>query len=335
LNLEISTTLEGFAMPTEFVMLPPQTDTTREWGARLAAALPELKVVVTENHTHAAQVIAHADAVFGTIPSDLLPRATRLRWLQAPQAAPPAGYYYPALIAHPVQITNFREIYNDHIGAHVMAFVLAFARGLHHYIPQQLKREWKKLPRDTGVIHLPEATALVVGVGGIGSEVARLAAAFGMRVIGVDERRRDMPPGVAELHRGDELDALLPQADFVILTVPHTPETEGFMNRARFQEMKKTAFFINIGRGMTTRLDDLVEALRAGEIAGAGLDVYEQEPLPPDHPLWTMPGVLLTPHTAGYGPYLDERRYEIVLDNCRRFLAGQSLRNLVDKARWF
>ncbi len=267
--------------------------------------------MVAENHTHAAQVIAHADAAFGVIPPDLLRQAQRLSWLQAPQAAPPAGYYYPELIAHPVAITNFREIYNDHIGAHVMAFVLAFARGLHHYIPQQLKREWKKLPRDAGVVHLPEATALVVGVGGIGSEVARLAAAFGMRVIGVDERRREAPPGVAELHRGDELDALLPTADFVILTVPHTPETEGFMNRARFQEMKKTAFFINIGRGMTTRLDDLVEALRAGEIAGAGLDVYEQEPLPADHPLWTTPGVLLTPHTAGYGPYLDERRYEM------------------------
>src|SRR5438270_742747 len=218
-------------MPAEFVMLPPQTERTREWGARLAAALPELKVVVAENHTHAVQVIGHADAAFGVIPPDLLRQAQRLRWLQAPQAAPPAGYYYPELIAHPVAITNFREIYNDHIGAHVMAFVLAFARGLHRYIPQQLKREWKKLPPDTGVVHLPEATALVVGVGGIG--------------------------------------------------------------------------------------------------------VFEQEPLPADHPLWTIPGVLLTPHTAGYGPYLDERRYEIILDNCRRFLAGQPLRNLVDKARWF
>src|SRR5690242_16383657 len=316
-------------------MLPPQNDTTREWGRRLAAALPELKVVVAENHTHAAQVIAHADAAFGTIPPDLLSRATRLRWLQAPQAAPPAGYYYPELIAHPVAITNFREIYNDHIGAHVMAFVLAFARGLHHYIPQQMRREWKKLPQDTGVVHLPEATALIVGVGGIGSEVARLAAAFGMRVIGVGGRRRAKRPGVAEFDRGDELDALLPAADFVSLTVPHTPETDGFMNRARFQEMKQSAFFINNGRGLTTRLDDLVEALRAGEIAGAGLDVFEQEPLPADHPLWTTPSVLLTPHTAGYGPYLDERRYEIILDNCRRFLAGQPPRNLVDKARWF
>jgi len=322
-------------MPTEFVMLPPQSEKTREWGVRLTAALPELKVVVAENHTHAAGVIGHADAALGTIPPDLLREARRLRWLQAPQAAPPAGYYYPELIAHPVQITNFREIYNDHIGAHVMAFVLAFARGLQHYLPQQLHREWKKLPQNTGVVHLPETTALVVGVGGIGSEVARLCAAFGMRVIGVDERRRDKPPGVAELHRSDELDALLPVADFVVLTVPHTPETEGFMNRVRFQEMKKTAFFINIGRGLTTRLDDLAAALDAGEIAGAGLDVFEQEPLPADHPLWTMPGVLLTPHVAGYGPHLDERRYDIILDDCRRFLAGQPLRNLVDKARWF
>jgi phosphoglycerate dehydrogenase-like enzyme len=322
-------------MPTQFLMLPPQTPTTRDWGKRLAAALPELETIVAEDLARAEQAIATAESAFGTIPPALLRRAARLRWLQAPQAAPPAGYYYPELIDHPVQITNFREIYSDHIGAHVMAFVLAFARGLQHYIPQQTKREWKRLPQNSGVVHLPEATALVVGVGGIGSEVARLAAAFGMRVIGVDERRREAPPGVAELHRADELDALLPLADFVILTVPHTPETEGFMNRARFQEMKKTAFFINIGRGMTTRLDDLAAAIEAGEIGGAGLDVFEHEPLPADHKLWTLPGVLITPHTAGHGPYLDERRYEIIRDNCRRFLAGQPLRNLVDKARWF
>ena len=107
------------------------------------------------------------------------------------------------------------------------------------------------------------------------------------------------------------------------------------MNRARFQRMKRSAFFINIGRGMTTKLDDLVAALNAGEIAGAALDVYEQEPLPADHPLWTMPNVLMTPHMAGYGPYLDDRRYQIMIDNCRAFLAGKPMRNVVDKASWF
>jgi phosphoglycerate dehydrogenase-like enzyme len=322
-------------MATTLLMLPPQTPTTRGWAARLADALPALSVVTAETGDDAARAVGQADAAFGTMPDALLAGARRLQWLQAPQAAPPAGYYTAALIGHPVVVTNFREIYNDHIGAHIMAFVLAFARGFHHYLPRQLRREWRREPHDTGVIHLPDATALIVGVGGIGAEAARLASAFGMHVMGVDARRREAPPGVLKLDGPDALDSLLPLADFVILTVPHTPATESFMHRARFQRMKRTAFFINIGRGMTTRLDDLVAALRAGEIAGAGLDVFEQEPLPAEHPLWTTPGVLITPHSAGSGPHLDERRFEILLDNSRRFLAGQPLRNVVDKSNWF
>jgi phosphoglycerate dehydrogenase-like enzyme len=318
------------------LMLPPQSDKTRGWAARLAGALPALEVVVAETDADAARAVVGAEAAFGTMPPSLLARAGKLRWLQAPQAAPPAGYYTRELIEHPVVVTNFREIYNDHIAAHIMAFVLAFARGLHLYLPRQLRREWRPEPLETGgVLHLPETSALIVGVGGIGAETARLCAAFGMHVMGVDARRRDAPPGVLKLDGPDALDSLLPLADFVILTVPHTPETEGFMHRARFSRMKRTAFFVNIGRGLTTRLDDLVAALRAGEIAGAALDVFEQEPLPADHPLWTLPNVLITPHTAGHGPYLDERRFEILLDNARRFLAGQPLRNVVDKARWF
>src|SRR5262249_57340382 len=125
--------------------------------------------------------IPAAEAAFGTIPPALLKTARRLRWLQAPQAAPPAGYYYPELIAHPVVITNFREIYNDHIGAHIMAFVLAFARGLHLYLPRQLRREWKpEAGEASGVIHLPEATAPIVGLGGVGAQTAPLPAALGL-----------------------------------------------------------------------------------------------------------------------------------------------------------
>ena len=321
-------------MAFKLVMLPPHKPAAREWAARLAAT-SEVHVVVPESAEDAKGEIADADAAFGTLTADVLQCAQRLRWLQAPHAAPPAGFYYPELIAHPLTVTNFREIYNDHIGAHIMAFVLAFARGLHRYYPQQLRREWKPAPRDTGVVDLFSATAVIVGVGGIGAETARLAAAFGMRVIGVDARRKDKPPGVAELHEPSALDSVLPRADFVILTVPHTPATEGFMHGARFQRMKRSAFFINIGRGRTTRLDDLVAALEAGDISGAALDVFEQEPLPADHPLWTMPGVLITPHMAGYGPGLDERRYQVIADNCRRFDAGEPLRNVVDKANWF
>jgi len=322
-------------MPT-LLMLPPQTATTRAWAARVADALPGLDVIVAEDPAQAAHVATYADAAFGTMPPALVRTAAKLRWLQAPQAAPPAGYYTPELVAHPAVVTNFREIYNDHIGAHIMAFVLAFARGLHLYIPRQLRREWRPEPGETsGVLHLPETTALIVGVGGIGAETARLLAALGMTVLATDARRSAPPAGVAELHPPDALDSLLGRADFVILTVPHTPATEGFFNRARFSRMKKSAFFINIGRGMTTRLDDLVAALNAGEIAGAALDVYETEPLPADHPLWTMPNVLMTPHMAGYGPYLNDRRFQIIVDNCRAFASGRALRNVVDKASWF
>jgi len=323
-------------MSFKLVMLPPQSETTRGWGARLAKAVPQAQVVIAEGVQQAQAEIVDADGVFGTLTPDLLSRATKLRWQQAPQAAPPAGFYFPELIAHSSVTTNFREIFNDHIGAHIMAFVYAFARGFQRFIPQQMRREWAKSPEEDGdVIHLPEATILIVGLGGIGSEAARLAAATGMTVIGTDARRASPPPGVSEMHKPDALDDLLPRADFVVLTVPHTPATEGFFNRARLQRMKRTAFFVNIGRGMTTRLDDLVSALRAGEIAGAGLDVFEQEPLPADHPLWTMPGVLITPHMAGHGKYLNERRYQILEDNCRAMIAGTPLRNIVDKASWF
>lgn len=320
----------------KFVMLPPQSETTRAWGRRLAESVPEARVVIAEDADTAAREIVDAEGAFGWLNPELLGAAKKLRWLQAPQAAPAAGYYFPELIAHPLTVTNFREIFNDHISAHIMAFVLAFARGLHVFIPQQLRREWKKSSQESGdVVHLPEATALIVGVGGIGAETARLLAAFGVTVLATDARRTSAPEGVAELHKPEALDDLLPRADFVILTVPHTPATEGFFNAERFGRMKKSGFFINIGRGMTTRLDDLVAALNAGMIAGAALDVYEIEPLPSDHPLWTMSNVLLTPHMAGHGPYLNDRRYEIMEDNCRAFAAGRDLRNVVNKGSWF
>ena len=319
----------------KMVMLPPQTRFTREWATRLAATLPDISVAAAEDLNEAETAIRDADAAFGTLTPEMLPKAQRLRWIQAPHAAPPAGYYYPALIAHRVVVTNFREIYNDHIGVHIMMYVLNFARGMQRFFPQQLRREWARPPTDTGVIALAESTALIVGVGGIGAEAARLASAFGMRVLGIDARRESPPPGVAELHPPEALDELLPRADFVILTVPHTPATEGLFERSRFRRMKPTAFFINIGRGKTVRLDDLTNALKDGDIAGAGLDVFETEPLPTEHPLWTMPNVIITPHMAGFGPHVNERRYEIILDNTRRFMQGKPLRNIVDKQNWF
>jgi phosphoglycerate dehydrogenase-like enzyme len=322
-------------MPFTLVFLPPLTDVHRGWAEQLRRDVDGLHVIVAEAEAEADAAIVDADGAVGTLTPAQLARAGRLRWLQSHQAAPPAGYYFPELAAHKVTVTNMREIFNDHIGAHVMAFVLAFARGLHVYLPQQLHGEWRPRPLDTGVIHLPESVMLIIGLGGIGAEVARLAKSFGMMVLATDARRTSKPDDVDELHPAAALDALLPRARFVVLTVPHTPQTEGFIDRARLRRMRRDAFFINIGRGMTTRLADLVDALAAHEIAGAALDVFEIEPLPSDHPLWRMPNVLITPHMAEYGPYLDDRRYAIIRDNCRALIAGTDLRNVVDKTAWF
>ena len=153
------------------------------------------------------------------------------------------------MIAHKLTVTNFREIFNDHISAHILAFVLAFARGLHVYIPQQLRRVWAKPPEDEGVVPLPGSTALIVGLGGIGERNRPPAhRRSGMRVLAVDARRPDKPDHRRRnAQKPEALDSLLPRADFVILTVPHTPATEGFFNRTKFRLMKPSAFFINMG----------------------------------------------------------------------------------------
>lgn len=322
-------------MSFKFVMLPPQSEITLAWAERLRDTVPGIRIETPSGKAQTETAIVDADAAYGIITPDLLERSGRLRWLQAPHAAPAAGFYFPALVDHPLAVTNMREIYNDHIGNHVMAYVLAFARDLPHYLRRQVHAEWSPKPLNEGVLHLAETTMLIVGLGGIGAETARLASAFGIKVIATDARRTTPAPGVDELRPANELDALLPRADFVVLTVPHTPATEGFFDHRRFDLMKRGAFFINIGRGRTTRLDALSDALRSGGIAGAAIDVVEIEPLPADHPLWAMENVIITPHVSGYGPHLTERRFEVILDNCRAFAEGRQLRNVVDKENWF
>jgi phosphoglycerate dehydrogenase-like enzyme len=172
-------------------------------------------------------------------------------------------------------------------------------------------------------------------VGGIGHETARLCHEFGMRVIGIDPRPEHDVPFV-EMHSVDALNSLLPLADFVVSTTPHTPETEGMWNAWRFKRMKPTAYFISIGRGKTAVLEDLTVAIETGQIAGCGLDVFEIEPLPSDHRLWQLPNVILTPHIAVKdAENLPERRYQVILENARRFLDGQPLTNVVDKKLWY
>jgi phosphoglycerate dehydrogenase-like enzyme len=319
----------------KLVMMPPLDELKRAFAVRLPKDLPKYEVVLAETEAEARREIGDADAAYGWIPPDLLPLAGKLQWLQNPDAGPVAGYFYPAMNDHPLVIANPRGIYSDHISQHIMMFVLALAQGLPYWVAAQQKHEWSPSARPVPALDLTTAIALSHGVGGIGNETARRCAAFGMRVIGVDPRWEHEAPW-AEHHTPDEIDSLLPQADVVITTTPHTPETFQMWNATRFKLMKRSAFFINIGRGKTTVLEDLTTAVETGVIAGAGLDVYEIEPLPKDHRLWTLPNVLLTPHIAVHDAQnIPERRYQILLENARRFAAGEPLTNVVDKAAWY
>jgi phosphoglycerate dehydrogenase-like enzyme len=313
-----------------------ETEETRgmveAWPGRLREEIPGVDVHLAHSEAEADAVIGGIDAAYGKLGPELFAKARRLRWIQSPQAGPDPSFYHPALVESDVVVTNMRGIFSDHISAHILAFLLTFARGLHVYLDRQRAHLWRP---GAPTVFLPESTAVIVGVGAIGAETARLCAELGMTVIGVDPRLEAAPKGVSRLVRPEALDSVLPEADFVVVTAPETPATQRLFDAAKFRLMKQSAFFINIGRGATVVLDDLNAALRGAEIAGAALDVFQVEPLPAEHALWDAPGMLITPHVATVGPHLNERRTEVVLDNCRRFDAGQPLRNVVDKASWF
>jgi phosphoglycerate dehydrogenase-like enzyme len=261
-------------------------------------------------------------------------------------------YLFPALVEHPCVLTNMRGLFSDVIADQVMGYVVCFARNLHTYVRNQLERKWAPVggeaarvsfaagpgevnPIDRAHRHLADQTLGVVGLGAIGAEVARRAAAFGMRVVAVDPRRTDRPPEVEWLRAPAELSALLAESDYVVIAAPHTPATAQMFGLDQFRQMRRSAYLINVGRGAIVSLTALTAALREGQIAGAALDVYEVEPLPSEHSLWAFPNVILTPHVAGYSPRIAERHLAVLEENVRRFAAGEALLNVVDKRAWF
>jgi phosphoglycerate dehydrogenase-like enzyme len=314
-------------MSFKILLLSSEVDPS--WPEKIRRAVPGVVVKAFKGSEDAIEDIADADAAYGTVPPELLARAKKLRWVCAARAGLGGAWFYDALVKSDVVVTNMRGSYNEHLAAHAVAFLLAFARRFDHYLPQ---KRWQRGPQ---MMDLPAQTVLIVGVGGAGGEASKLCAALGMRVLGIDPRVTERPAGMGDLATPDRLEERLGEADFVILTTPETPDTVGLFNAQLFSRMKRGAYFINIARGRCVVTQDLVEALRSGHLAGAGLDVADPEPLPPDSPLWSMPNVLITPHVAIYGtPYRDKWE-AMLIENCRRFAAGQPLLNVVDKEKWY
>lgn len=331
----------------KLLLYPPVSSDRLE---KIRAAATPMEVAQARDEAEALSQIADADALFGYITAPLLQAAKKLRWVQAPTASM-EKYLFPELVSSKVVVTNMRGIFGDVIADHVFGFILCFAKNFHLYLRQQIQGTWHALGRapwelpgygGPGEVHPSDRTALtlgdctlgVIGMGGIGEEVARRGIAFGMEVLAVDPRAPAAPPGVA-LFRPERLNAVLPLCDFVVIAAPHTPETFKLFNRDRIRQMKRSAYLINVGRGVIVDLADLTTALEAKEIAGAGLDVFEVEPLPPEHPLWQMENVLITPHCAAASPRVPERHLATLLENVRRFAAGEDLKNVVDKNNWF
>jgi phosphoglycerate dehydrogenase-like enzyme len=319
---------------------------------RITAVAGPMAVVNADDEEQAFRHMGDADAFFGKITPRLLAAAPLLRWVQAPTASL-EHYLFPELAAHPCVLTNMRGLFSDVIADQVMGYIICFARNLHVYVLQAAAGRWAPVGGEAARVgfasgpgavndidrahrHLADATLGVVGLGAIGREVARRAAAFGMRIVAVDPRPVERPPEVAALWPVEELPELLRQSDYVAIAAPHTPQSAAMFRRPQFRQMKRDAYLINVGRGAIVVLDDLVAALEAGEIAGAALDVFETEPLPPDHALWRMPGqVILTPHVAGDSPRIAERHLGTLLDNVGRFVRGEPLGNAVDKEQWY
>jgi phosphoglycerate dehydrogenase-like enzyme len=311
---------------------------------RIREAAGEMAVVNAGSAEEALREMGGADAFFGKLTPELLAAADQLRWVQSPTASL-EHYLFPALAAHPCVLTNMRGLFSDVIADHVMGYVLCFARNFHLYIRQQSEERYEPVGGESeraqfihgaGVtteidrrhLHVADQTMGIIGLGAIGSECRRRAEAFGMKTAAVDPVNREAWP----LER---LDDLLAASDFVVVAAPHTPKTERLLGEAQFARMKRSAYLINIGRGAIVVLEELVRALEGGAIAGAGLDVYEQEPLPAGHPLWRMPNVILTPHVAGSSPRIAQRHLEVLVDNIGRFRRGEPLRNVADKNEWF
>ena len=314
-------------MSFKIVLLPPDVDAS--WPAKIQQAIPGAVAKAFEEAQDALTDMADADAAYGTVPPALFARATRLRWICAARAGLGGAWFYDALVQSDVVVTNMRGSYNEHLATHAVTFLLAFARRFDFYLPQT---RWQRGPT---MLHLPDMTVLIVGVGGSGSAASAQCAAFGMRVLGCDPRTPAPAPGMAELFPPAMLPDRIGEADFVLVTVPESPDTVGLFNAALFARMKPGAYFINISRGGVVVTADLLAALRSGQLAGAGLDVVAPEPLPPESPLWAMPNVLITPHVAIHGAPYRQKWEELLLENCRRFAAGEPLLNVVDKSKWY
>ena len=305
------------------------------FGEKLGQEFPGLEIVQRSNYDGIEAELRDTEVIFTiSLRPTQFTAARQLRWIHAPTAAV-HQFMFQELIQSQVVLTNSTEVHGPVVAEHVMALIFALAKKIPQAALLQREKVWGQESMWNEGQHLREiagATLGLIGVGSIGRRVAQMASGLGMKVIAVREHvEKGTPQGVQAVYSAAELDRLLAQSDFVVMAAPLLTATERLMNAERFEQMKPDAFLINVGRGPQVDEAALAEAIRKRQIAGAALDVFDQEPLPADSPLWDLDTLLITPHTAGLTEKLWQRHYDLFSENVRRYMAHQPLQSVVNK----
>jgi len=298
-----------------------------------AAPKAQVEIVIAQSQEEFRKLLPTAEVVYGNLRAADLDYAPKLRWVQWGSAG--VEGMEAAVKDHPVTVTNCARIFAPGISETGMGLLLCLTRGItKYYMPQFSKRQLKPVgtPKSADHIELAGRTMAIVGLGGIGSSMARRAHyGFDMKIIATDAKPMPKPEYVEELHTPDYFQQMVPRADVLVSAAPLTPSTRRMFSEQVFRSMKKTAYFIALSRGELFDDMALVKALKEGWIAGAGLDVFPQEPPPSEHPIFDCPNVVMTPHTSGWSPDRQTRLIEFIGENVRRYSSGLPLMNVVDK----
>jgi phosphoglycerate dehydrogenase-like enzyme len=306
-----------------------------QMGPALQSAAPDVEFIAAGS-PEAKTRLATIDAAIGICNAELLAAAKSIQWIQMVTAGVETCVSIPAIKERNILVTNMQRISGPIIAEHVIAMTMAFTRGLDLFIRAQDQGQWRRNDVPAGRMAVVDGkTMLVVGLGGIGSEVAKRAHALGMKVTATRASGRPGPEYVSYVGLPDELPKLISEADFVVNTAPLTPQTKGIFNAALFAKMKPSAYIINVARGGSIVTDDLIDALKNKKIAGAALDVTDPEPLPPDHPLWKTPNVIITPHISSDSDLGSDAQVQVVRENLRRYAAGEPMLSVVDVSRGY
>ena len=329
--------IKGWRTPRRIVMATqnPNGTGTQEMRATLAGVAPGVELVFVADPTALLKEAASVDAIIGgdDIACDdrVLAAAKRVRWVAVMSAGVEACLGKPALEKPGITVTNMRAVVGPVMAEHTIALMFALSRSLQVSIGRQATGEgWNRNFAGSQPQALTGKTLLVAGLGGIGLEVAKRAHALGMKVIGTRNSSREGPDYVSRVGLADELPAMIGEADVVVAALPLVPATTHLFDARMFARMKKTAYFISVGRGGSVVTDDLVAALNAGTIAGAGLDVTDPEPLPKDHPLWKAKNIIISPHMSALSDLGQTARMLILKEQVRRFANGDKLLSVVD-----